>query len=83
MKRNSGALRILGTRLPLSGILRGGNFAGCREMYPRNLARLLACYEAGLPFFRHALEGDLALHICDVRYGRVVKCIGWTTAKVQ
>ena len=28
-------------------------------MYPMNAAGLMACYDAGLPFFRRALEGDL------------------------
>jgi len=27
--------------------------------YPRNLSGLLSSYELGLPFFRHAVEGDL------------------------
>ena len=27
--------------------------------YPRNLSGILTSYELGLPFFRHALEGDL------------------------
>ena len=29
------------------------------NMYPRTVAGLLACYEAGIPFFRHAVTGDL------------------------
>jgi len=29
------------------------------DMYPRTLAGLMACYAAGVPFFRRALEGDL------------------------
>ena len=29
------------------------------DMYPKNLAGVLMSYAAGLPFFRHALEGDL------------------------
>jgi hypothetical protein len=28
-------------------------------MYPRNLSGVMMSYAAGLPFFRHALEGDL------------------------
>jgi uncharacterized membrane protein (UPF0136 family) len=28
-------------------------------MYPRTWAGLLTCYDAGIPFFRHTLEGDL------------------------
>src|SRR5579883_2046844 len=29
------------------------------DMYPRTLAGLMACYAAGVPFFRRALQGDL------------------------
>jgi len=29
------------------------------DMYPKSLAGVLMSYAAGLPFFRHALEGDL------------------------
>jgi hypothetical protein len=29
------------------------------DMYPKNLAGIMMSYVAGLPFFRHALEGDL------------------------
>jgi hypothetical protein len=29
------------------------------DMYPKTLGGLMTCYAAGLPFFRHTLEGDL------------------------
>lgn len=29
------------------------------DMYPMTFAGLMACYDAGLPYFRRALEGDL------------------------
>lgn len=29
------------------------------DMYPKNLGGVMMSYAAGLPFFRHALEGDL------------------------
>jgi hypothetical protein len=29
------------------------------DMYPKTLSGLLACYDAGVPFFRRALVGDL------------------------
>jgi hypothetical protein len=29
------------------------------NMYPKTFAGLLACYDAGLPFFRRGIEGDL------------------------
>jgi len=37
------------------------NFAvwACWSMYPKTFAGLMTCYAAGLPFFRHTLEGDL------------------------
>jgi len=37
------------------------NFAvwACWNMYPKTLAGLMACYDAGLPFFRRGLAGDL------------------------
>jgi hypothetical protein len=28
-------------------------------MYPMTFAGLMACYDAGLPFFRRAVEGDI------------------------
>lgn len=29
------------------------------DMYPRTFAGLIACYAAGVPFFRRAIEGDM------------------------
>jgi hypothetical protein len=29
------------------------------DMYPKTMAGLMACYSAGIPFFRRAVEGDL------------------------
>jgi Family of unknown function (DUF6580) len=29
------------------------------DMYPKNLSGIMTSYAAGLPFFRHAIEGDL------------------------
>jgi len=29
------------------------------DMYPRTFAGLMVCYDAALPFFRRAVEGDL------------------------
>jgi len=28
-------------------------------MYPHSMAGLMTCYDAGLPFFRRAVQGDL------------------------
>lgn len=36
-----------------------GSWVAWTDMYPRSLAGLMACYAAGLPFFRRAVEGDL------------------------
>jgi hypothetical protein len=37
------------------------NFAvwACWNMYPKTFAGLMACYDAGLPFFRRGIAGDL------------------------
>ncbi|HTR25465.1 MAG TPA: DUF6580 family putative transport protein [Terriglobales bacterium] len=37
------------------------NFAvwACWPTYPKSFAGLMTCYAAGVPFFRHTLEGDL------------------------
>jgi hypothetical protein len=34
-------------------------WAAWTDMYPRSLRGLMACYAAGVPFFRRAMEGDL------------------------
>jgi uncharacterized protein DUF6580 len=35
------------------------SWATWTDMYPRTVAGLMACYAAGVPFFRRAVEGDL------------------------
>ena len=60
--RRAGAVRILGTALAGSvSFFLVSNFAvwAAWDMYPRTFAGLMTCYEAGLPFFRHAAVGDL------------------------
>jgi Family of unknown function (DUF6580) len=62
LKQNAGAIRILGSALAGSvAFFLLSNFAvwAAWNMYPRTLAGLFACYEAGVPFFRHAVTGDL------------------------
>src|SRR6266567_5650023 len=62
IKRDSGAVRILGTALAGSiSFFVVSNFAvwAAWGMYPRTFAGLMTCYGAGLPFFRHAVAGDL------------------------
>jgi len=34
-------------------------WAAWTDMYPRTISGLLACYAAGIPFFRRGIEGDL------------------------
>lgn len=62
IKRDSGAVRILGTALVGSiSFFLVSNFAvwAAWGMYPRTFAGLMTCYGAGLPFFRHTVAGDL------------------------
>lgn len=62
LKQNAGVLRILGSALAGSvSFFLLSNFAvwAAWEMYPRTLAGLMLSYDAGLPFFRRAVEGDL------------------------
>ena len=69
------AILWLGTKLPANKILpaMGAALAGSvsfflltnlaawawLDMYPKSLAGVMMSYTAGLPFFRHAVEGDL------------------------
>ncbi len=60
--RNAGAVRVIGSALAGSvSFFLISNFAvwAAWDMYPRTVAGLMACYEAGIPFFRHAVVGDL------------------------
>lgn len=62
IKRDSGAVRILGTALLGSvSFFLVSNFAvwAAWAMYPRTVAGLMTCYFAALPFFRHSVIGDL------------------------
>jgi len=62
VKRDSGVLRILGTALVGSvSFFLISNFAvwAAWQMYPRTLAGLMVSYDAGLPFFRRGVIGDL------------------------
>jgi hypothetical protein len=62
LKQNAGAIRILGSALAGSvAFFLISNFAvwAAWNMYPRTVAGLLSCYGAGIPFFRHAVTGDL------------------------
>jgi hypothetical protein len=62
VKQATGWLRILGAALASSiSFFLVSNFAvwATWSFYPHNFAGLMTCYEAGLPFFRRGVEGDL------------------------
>jgi len=63
LRTGAGPVRILGAALAGSvSFFLLSNFAVWavwRDMYPMTFAGLMTCYDAGLPFFRRALEGDL------------------------
>ena len=62
LKENAGPRRIFGTALAGSAsFFVISNFAvwAAWQMYPRTLAGLMTCYAAGVPFFRHAVAGDM------------------------
>lgn len=62
VKQNTGWLRIIGAA-PAGSVsfFLVSNFAvwAAWDMYPHTFAGLLTSYDAGLPFFRRAIEGDL------------------------
>ena len=62
LRQNAGALKIMGSALAGSiGFFLVSNFGvwAAWQMYPKTFAGLMTCYDAGLPFFRRAVEGDL------------------------
>lgn len=63
LRTGAGPVRILGAALAGSiSFFLLSNFAVWavwRDMYPMTFSGLMACYDAGLPFFRRGLEGDL------------------------
>ena len=63
LKSGAGPVKILGAALAGSvSFFLLSNFAVWavwHDMYPMTFAGLMTCYDAGLPFFRRALEGDL------------------------
>ena len=58
------------------------NFAvwACWNMYPKNLAGLMASYAAALPFFRRSLAGDLAFTIAMFAVPVIVSKLSTRTA---
>ena len=63
LRQNSGALKIMGSALGGSIVFfLVSNFAvwaAWKDLYPMTFAGLMTCYDAGLPFFRRGVEGDL------------------------
>ncbi len=62
LRENAGILRLTGASLATSVsffLLSNGFVWAAGDMYPRTLSGLWTCYAAGLPFFRHTVEGDL------------------------
>ena len=59
---NAKPMRLVGASLASSvSFFLLSNFAvwACWNMYPKNLGGLMTSYTVGLPFFRHAVMGDL------------------------
>jgi hypothetical protein len=63
LRENARPLPILGAAVAGSvSFFVVSNFAvwgAWSDMYPKTFAGLMACYAAGVPFFRRAIEGDL------------------------
>jgi hypothetical protein len=62
LRENAGILRLAGASLATSisfFLLSNGFVWGAGDMYPRTLNGLWTCYAAGVPFFRHTVQGDL------------------------
>lgn len=63
LRSGAGPVRILGAALAGSvSFFLLSNFAVWavwHDLYPMTFAGLMACYDAGLPFFRRAVEGDV------------------------
>jgi hypothetical protein len=63
LRQNAGVLRVAAAALTCSvSFFLVSNFAvwaSWGNMYPRSWAGLMASYDAGLPFFRRGIEGDL------------------------
>lgn len=60
--RQGGVVKVMGAALTGSvSFFVVSNFAvwAAGQMYPMTLSGLVTCYDAGLPFFRRAVEGDL------------------------
>jgi Family of unknown function (DUF6580) len=66
LRENSKPVRVIGAALGSSvSFFVISNFAvwAAADLYPRTLGGLTACYAAGVPFFRNAIEGDMLFTI--------------------
>lgn len=62
LRENARPLRLIGAALASSvSFFVVSNFGvwAATTIYPKTMEGLLACYAAAVPFFRHAVEGDL------------------------
>lgn len=62
LRKDASWLRIGGAAVASSvSFFIVSNFAvwACWDMYPKTLSGLMACYAAGIPFFRRAFVGDM------------------------
>jgi hypothetical protein len=62
LRNNARPLRVIAASLTSSvSFFLLSNFAvwACWDMYPKNFGGLMTSYTMALPFFRHAIEGDL------------------------
>jgi len=62
LRKNAKPVPVIGAALGSSiSFFLVSNFTvwAAGTMYPRTWAGLVTCYDAGVPFFRHTLEGDL------------------------
>lgn len=83
LRKNRSVVRILGAALAGSiSFFLISNLAvwAAWDMYPHNVAGLLTCYEAGLPFLRRGLEGDLLF--TSVMFAAPV-ALGFLVAKLE
>lgn len=62
LRNNAKPWRVIGAALGGSVsffLLSNAAVWACWDMYPKDFSGLMMSYSAGLPFFRHAIEGDL------------------------
>jgi hypothetical protein len=83
LRKNRSVVRILGAALAGSiSFFLISNLAvwAAWDMYPHTAAGLVTCYEAGLPFFRRGVEGDLLF--TSVMFAAPV-VLGFLAAKLE